>query len=76
MNADIVYWIKDEKNDFGWEKRMVDKYQVGKKILTKRVGYIRDDDSADDAVNITDLYKNKEGSSEERMSVLNAARQV
>lgn len=44
-------------------------------MFTKRIGV--DDESAGglrDAEDITDLYKNKEGSEEERMAVLNAAR--
>lgn len=48
---------------------------VGRKIFTKRVGI--DDDSPgglNDAEDIIDQYKNKEGTDEERMSVLNAAR--
>ena len=50
-------------------------FSVGRKLFTKRIGV--EDESAGglrDAEDITDLYKNKEGSEEERMAVLNAAR--
>ena len=50
-------------------------HSVGRKIFTKRVG-IEDDSNygVGDAEDIIDLYKFKEGSEEERMAVLNAAR--
>lgn len=49
-------------------------FSVGRKIITKKVGYISEAPDTRDAEDITDKYKNKEGSAEERMSVLNAAR--
>ena len=75
VNADVVHWQLDEKSNLGWKKIKTNKYHVGRKLFTKRIGI--EDESAGglrDAEDITDLYKNKEGSEEERMAVLNAAR--
>ena len=47
---------------------------VGRKIITKKVGFISEAPDTRDADDITERYKNKEGTAEERMSVLNAAR--
>ncbi|UYV76240.1 F13A1 [Cordylochernes scorpioides] len=71
VNADIVHWrVGDDRRP---EKLSTNKYHVGRSLLTKRVG-IMDDRGERDAENITDLYKDREGSAEERMAVLNAAR--
>lgn len=49
---------------------------VGRKIFTKRIGMLDDYTATGvaDAEDIIVQYKNKEGTEEERMSVLNAAR--
>ena len=47
---------------------------VGRKLFTKRAGIDSDFNGVSDAEDITDLYKFKEGTEEERMAVLNAAR--
>ncbi|XP_013781493.1 hemocyte protein-glutamine gamma-glutamyltransferase isoform X3 [Limulus polyphemus] len=73
VNADIVHWQEDDTSEIGWKKLKSDRYQVGRLILTKKIGV--DDDIGDtDAEDITAQYKNKEGTYEERMAVLNAAR--
>lgn len=57
----------------GLEKAASDKYKIGQFILTKKIGV--DDDIGDtDAENIVSEYKDQEGTVEERMAVLNAAR--
>ena len=48
---------------------------VGRLILTKSVGR-HDSDGDSDFMDITDLYKNREGSQEERLAVFNAVRGV
>ncbi|RWS15713.1 hemocyte protein-glutamine gamma-glutamyltransferase-like protein [Dinothrombium tinctorium] len=75
VNADVVHWQLDERSTLGWKKIKTNKYHVGRKLMTKRSGI--DDNSPGglgDAEDITDLYKFKEGTEEERMAVLNAAR--
>ncbi|UYV85179.1 F13A1 [Cordylochernes scorpioides] len=73
VNADIMHWQKDEGSDLGWRKLNTDKYHIGRCILTKMVG-VDDDEGDKDSANIIDEYKKKEGTLEERMAVLNAAR--
>nr|Q05187.1 RecName: Full=Hemocyte protein-glutamine gamma-glutamyltransferase; AltName: Full=Hemocyte transglutaminase; Short=TGase [Tachypleus tridentatus]BAA02134.1 transglutaminase [Tachypleus tridentatus] len=73
VNADVVHWQEDDSSETGYKKLKIDSYRVGRLLLTKKIGV--DDDFGDaDAEDITDQYKNKEGTDEERMSVLNAAR--
>jgi hypothetical protein len=50
---------------------------VGRQLFTKRIA-VQDEriNGFQDAEDITDLYKNREGTEEERMTVLNAARRV
>ncbi|XP_053204653.1 hemocyte protein-glutamine gamma-glutamyltransferase-like [Panonychus citri] len=74
VNADLVHWKLDETSPLGWKKMMTNKHHVGRKIITKKVGYISEAPDTRDADDITERYKNKEGTAEERMSVLNAAR--
>lgn len=47
---------------------------VGRKLFTKRAGVETEPSGINDAEDITDIYKFKEGTDEERMAVLNAAR--
>lgn len=49
---------------------------VGRKLFTKRAGVDAEYNGISDAEDITDLYKFKEGTEEERMAVLNAARGI
>ncbi|XP_067135706.1 hemocyte protein-glutamine gamma-glutamyltransferase-like [Centruroides vittatus] len=73
VNADVVSWQRDETSDLGWKKMAINKYHVGKLLATKSVGI--DDIRGDkDLQNITDEYKRKEGTIEERMTVRNAIR--
>ncbi|RWS27608.1 hemocyte protein-glutamine gamma-glutamyltransferase-like protein [Leptotrombidium deliense] len=66
VNADVVHWQLDEKSQLGWKKIKTNKYQCG--VDDNSPGGLQD------AEDITDLYKYKEGTEEERMAVLNAAR--
>ncbi|KAG8192992.1 hypothetical protein JTE90_028112 [Oedothorax gibbosus] len=73
VNADIVHWQIDKDSEMGWKKLKTNTYHVGRLVVTKRVGF--DDESGlRDMEDISQEYKSKEGSVEERMSVLNAAR--
>lgn len=73
VNADIIHWQDDEESEIGMRKMKTFNYYIGKKILTKSTDKF-DDSGIKDSENITSLYKNPEGSAEERMQVLNAAR--
>jgi len=73
VNADLVHWQEDEKSDWGFSKIKRDANHVGKFILTKKCG-ASDCEGEGDAVNITHLYKNPEGTASERISVFNAVR--
>ncbi|XP_054164848.1 hemocyte protein-glutamine gamma-glutamyltransferase-like [Oppia nitens] len=74
VNSDVVHWQLDETSELGWRKIKTNKYHVGRKLFTKRVGVDSDYGGISDAEDITALYKFKEGTEEERMAVLNAAR--
>lgn len=50
-------------------------FSVGRKILTKRLGPT-DDKGDSDMLDVTYLYKNKEGSEAERLAVYNAVRGI
>lgn len=76
VNADIVHWQQDDKSELQWKKIKTLKFHIGRKIFTKMIGQL-DDYTANgvaDAEDIISQYKNKEGTEDERMSVLNAAR--
>lgn len=76
VNADIVHWEQDDKSELQWKKIKTLKTHIGRKIFTKMIGQL-DDYTANgvaDAEDIFSQYKNKEGTEDERMSVLNAAR--
>ena len=49
-------------------------YSVGKKIVTKALGFMSDETEEDYAV-ITDSYKDPEGSLEERLTMMAAVRE-
>ncbi|KAH9407269.1 hypothetical protein TYRP_012819 [Tyrophagus putrescentiae] len=74
VNSDVVHWQLDESSELGWKKIKTNRYHVGRKLFTKRAGIDSDYNGISDAEDITDLYKFKEGTEEERMAVLNAAR--
>ncbi|XP_075259898.1 protein-glutamine gamma-glutamyltransferase K-like [Convolutriloba macropyga] len=62
VNSDIVHW-QWKGGEYNIVKILKD--EVGTAVLTKAVGYNSKHD-------ITNLYKKKEGSAEERMAVMNA----
>lgn len=75
VNADIMHFQEDEDSDWGFSRTSVNQYHVGRMILTKKLGPT--DDSGDsDYIDITHLYKNKEGTESERLAVFNAVRGV
>ncbi|XP_018576112.1 hemocyte protein-glutamine gamma-glutamyltransferase isoform X2 [Anoplophora glabripennis] len=75
VNADVVHFKEDEESDWGFSRISVNKYHVGRKILTKKLGPT-DDNGDSDLLDVTFIYKNKEGSEAERLAVYNAARGI
>lgn len=73
VNADIIHWKEDPESAFGWTRSKTLTYHVGLGVLTKKPG-VKIQEGMGDAEDITDSYKSKEGTEEERMTVLNAAR--
>ncbi|XP_029844835.3 hemocyte protein-glutamine gamma-glutamyltransferase [Ixodes scapularis] len=73
VNADIVHWKEDPSSTFGWERSKTLTYHIGLGVLTKKAN-MSVQEGMEDAEDITASYKCKEGSDEERMAVLNAAR--
>jgi len=75
VNADVVHWELDERSEFGWKKIKTNKYHVGRKLFTKRIGFLDESPGGlNDAEDITHQYKNHEGTDDERQAMLNAAR--
>ncbi|XP_066149834.1 hemocyte protein-glutamine gamma-glutamyltransferase-like isoform X2 [Euwallacea fornicatus] len=75
VNADIVHFKEDEASDWGFSRMSINKYHVGRKIVTKQVG-ITDSEGDSDIWDVTDLYKNPENTPAERLAVYNAVRGI
>ncbi len=75
VNADICHFVEDENSKWGYKRVKLDKYHVGRLILTKAPTR-HDHEGDDDAQDITHVYKNAEGTGEERLAVFNAIRGV
>uniref|UniRef100_T1J480 Transglutaminase-like domain-containing protein n=1 Tax=Strigamia maritima TaxID=126957 RepID=T1J480_STRMM len=73
VNADIIHWKDDEESEIGLRQMKSNNYFIGKKILTKAPEKYTDS-GIGDALDIIGDYKNPEGSKEERLQLLNAAR--
>lgn len=76
VNADCIYWKKDETCETGWKQLFTNTSEVGRLIVTKKIGHhsCNSGYGLEDMEDITHEYKSREGSSEERMAVLNALR--
>ncbi|XP_050728969.1 hemocyte protein-glutamine gamma-glutamyltransferase-like [Eriocheir sinensis] len=73
VNADVIHWGEDKESEWGWSRMKLNKYHVGRSILTKSVG--KDDDAGqDDQEDVVEEYKNKEGTTAERLAIHNAIR--
>lgn len=73
VNADVMHWGEDPESDWGWSRMKMNKYHVGRQILTKKVGK-DDDEGEDDQEDVVIEYKSEEGSAAERLSIHNAIR--
>ncbi|KAG0725052.1 Hemocyte protein-glutamine gamma-glutamyltransferase [Chionoecetes opilio] len=73
VNADVMHWGEDKDSEWGWTRLKMNKYHVGRAILTKGPG--KDDDAGEgDQEDVVNEYKNKEGTTSERLAIHNAIR--
>ncbi|XP_071540958.1 hemocyte protein-glutamine gamma-glutamyltransferase-like [Panulirus ornatus] len=73
VNADVMHWGEDPDSDWGWSRLRMNKYHVGRAILTRNPA-VKDDDGDKDKEDIINEYKNVEGSEGERLAIHNAIR--
>ena len=74
VNADVMVFVKDETSSLGFKRTDTNTTHIGRLLLTKAVGIYSDNHRGKDWEDITGLYKNKEGTLSERLSVMNAIR--
>ena len=75
VNADVCHFVRDPDSHWGFKRTKLNTYHVGRVVLTKAPG-IRDEEGEKDAEDITHLYKNTEGTNDERVAVFNAVSEV
>ncbi|KAL3284529.1 hypothetical protein HHI36_018687 [Cryptolaemus montrouzieri] len=73
VNADVLRWKEDPHHVLGYSKIYCNKYHIGRLILTKKP-FVYDPNGDRDREDITSLYKQKEGTEAERLSLYNAVR--
>ncbi|XP_017761962.1 PREDICTED: hemocyte protein-glutamine gamma-glutamyltransferase-like, partial [Eufriesea mexicana] len=73
VNADLMRWMEDSESELGYRKIDCNKYHIGRMILTK-APWIFDPNGDRDREDITSLYKAKEGSDVERLTLYRAVR--
>ncbi|RLU19411.1 hypothetical protein DMN91_007968 [Ooceraea biroi] len=73
VNADLMRWKEDPESELGYSKIDCNKYHIGRMILTK-APWIFDPNGDKDRQDITLLYKPKEGTGVERLTLYRAVR--
>ncbi|KAG6801709.1 hemocyte protein-glutamine gamma-glutamyltransferase [Apis mellifera caucasica] len=73
VNADLMRWIEDPDSEMGFRKIDCNKYHIGRMILTK-APWVYDPNGDRDREDITSLYKAKEGTELERLTLYRAVR--
>ncbi|XP_029050164.2 hemocyte protein-glutamine gamma-glutamyltransferase-like [Osmia bicornis bicornis] len=73
VNADLMRWKEDSESELGYSKIDCNKYHIGRMILTK-APWIFDPNGDRDREDITSLYKAKEGTEAERLTLFRAVR--
>ncbi|PBC33779.1 Hemocyte protein-glutamine gamma-glutamyltransferase [Apis cerana cerana] len=73
VNADLMRWIEDPDSEMGFRKIDCNKYHIGRMILTK-APWVYDPNGDRDREDITPLYKAKEGTELERLTLYRAVR--
>lgn len=75
VNADLMRWKEDPQSEFGYSKIESNKYHIGRMILTK-APWVYDPNGDTDKEDITYLYKAREGTPAERLTLYRAVRSV
>ncbi|XP_014477785.1 PREDICTED: hemocyte protein-glutamine gamma-glutamyltransferase-like [Dinoponera quadriceps] len=73
VNADLMRWKEDPESELGYSKIDCNKYHIGRMILTK-APWIFDPNGDKDRQDITSIYKAKEGTEVERLTLYRAVR--
>ncbi|XP_033364165.1 hemocyte protein-glutamine gamma-glutamyltransferase-like [Bombus vosnesenskii] len=73
VNADLMRWMEDSESELGFRKIDCNKYHIGRMILTK-APWIFDPNGDRDREEITSIYKAKEGTEVERLTLYRAVR--
>ncbi|KDR22723.1 Hemocyte protein-glutamine gamma-glutamyltransferase [Zootermopsis nevadensis] len=68
VNADLVRWKEDDSSEYNYSKIDSNKYHIGRMILTKKP-WIYDPNGDRDRDDVTEQYKNKEGTKAERLTL-------
>lgn len=71
VNADIHTYLMDPTSEFGFRITDTNTSEVGKLVVTKSIGYMSDELETD-YENITENYKAREGSLNERLTYMKA----
>ncbi|KAK4880422.1 hypothetical protein RN001_008568 [Aquatica leii] len=75
VNADICHYQEDEESEWGFSRLSINRYHVGRKILTKHPD-LNDDVGDSDMFDVTSIYKHPEGSEAEKLAVASAIKGV
>ncbi|KAK9308630.1 hypothetical protein QLX08_001476 [Tetragonisca angustula] len=75
VNADLMRWMEDPDSELGYRKIDCNKYHIGRMILTK-APWIFDPNGDRDREDITSMYKAKEGTEVERLTLYRAVRNI
>ncbi|XP_060805522.1 hemocyte protein-glutamine gamma-glutamyltransferase [Amyelois transitella] len=73
VNADLMRWRTDPESETGFSMVDTNNYHIGRMILTKKP-YVFDPLGDEDRQEITDQYKYREGTTSERLALMNGVR--
>ncbi|XP_053614168.1 hemocyte protein-glutamine gamma-glutamyltransferase-like [Plodia interpunctella] len=73
VNADLMRWREDPEAESGFSMVDTNNYHIGRMILTKKP-YVFDPIGDEDREQITDQYKFREGTTSERLALMNGVR--
>ncbi|XP_073954050.1 hemocyte protein-glutamine gamma-glutamyltransferase-like [Choristoneura fumiferana] len=73
VNADLMRWRKDPEAEMGYSMVDTNNYHIGRKILTKKP-FVFDPNGDEDREDITAQYKHQEGTTSERLALMNGVR--
>ncbi|XP_052743737.1 hemocyte protein-glutamine gamma-glutamyltransferase [Bicyclus anynana] len=73
VNADMVKWIKDPQSETGYSEFLTVYDSIGLMVLTKKP-FVFDPNGDEDRQDILGEYKHREGSTSERLALINGIR--